>query len=1102
MSIFDNIFKISDKNSQITGLNDSLKAIYVFNYYNKTKGKVLIVTSTLFEANKFYQQLLSYTEDVLLFPMDDFLTSEALAISPELKDTRLETLNDLLDCKKIVVTNLMGYLRYLPSKNIYESNIINLKINMEYNKDDLITKLSNIGYSHEVIVDKTGTFASRGYVLDVFPVSSKNPIRIEFFGDEIETIKEFNVDSQLTVKKLSEKVIYPNTEFLVDKKSNVIDNFSQKYLKNYINPISLYKFMDEPFVFFNDYEGIKESYKSLIEEIYDYNVEQNIEQDFKYMNDFYDINVKSFKDFISFDNDTGNAVEKYLSNDIENFSGTLNDIYNRLNQYITKNKTVIICLSDRYKVEKFIREFDSKNIVFTNENDIIDNKINIIIKSIKSGFGYENYIVISESEIYNRKPDQFKYKTSFKLGTKIRDINKLNVGDYIVHYSHGIGRYIGIKTLSKNGFKKDYLELEYKDGDKLYIPVEKIELISKYSSNEGIVPKINKLGTSEWQKTKMKVQEKIKSIASDLLKLYAQRESSVGIKFDSDSDEQIQFEKQFTYDETKDQLRVTEEIKKDMESIKPMDRLLCGDVGYGKTEVAFRAAFKAIISGYQVAMLCPTTILSNQHFQNALNRFSSFAVNIKLLNRFTTTKEAKTIIKDLKEGKIDLLIGTHRILSDDINFKKLGLLIVDEEQRFGVRHKEKIKQFKNNIDVLTLSATPIPRTLQMSMSGIRSLSLLETPPIDRYPVQTYVIAENNQIIKDAIHKELSRNGQVFILYNSISSMDRKKMEISRLVPEAKIVCAHGKMSKTELENIMFSFINKEFDILLCTTIIETGIDIQNANTLIIMDSDKFGLSQLYQIRGRVGRSNKIAYCYLMYDKHKILSEIAIKRLKVIKEFTELGSGFSIAVRDLSIRGAGDILGSEQAGFVDTVGVEMFINMLNEEIQKQKGELVENKESSANEIPLLDVTTSIDDKYVSDVPLKIEIHKMINSIDSNEKLDKIKSQIEDRFGKITDELEIYMNEELFEKKARNLGINKINQTKNFVELILPPQLTLNIDGEKLFMGANCISRMFRFSMKNRSLSIILDIIKLDKHYIYYLIELCDLINNCIKSKNME
>ena len=513
------------------------------------------------------------------------------------------------------------------------------------------------------------------------------------------------------------------------------------------------------------------------------------------------------------------------------------------------------------------------------------------------------------------------------------------------------------------------------------------------------MPKINKLGGTEWTKTKLHIRKKIESIAGDLLKLYSEREMAIGYAFDKDTEEQIEFEKGFEYVETKDQLKVTEEIKKDMEKRIPMDRLLCGDVGYGKTEVAFRAIFKAIMSNKQVLFLCPTTILSGQHFNNAIERFKEFPVRIELLNRFVSKKKQNEILKDLKDGKIDLLIGTHRILSEDVKCKRLGLLVIDEEQRFGVKHKEKIKSYKNNIDVLTLSATPIPRTLQMSLAGVRSLSLIETPPVDRYPIQTYVLEENKNVIKDAIYKELARDGQVFILYNDIQTMDNKKRELELLVPEAKIICGHGKMKKEELEDVMYKFMNKEYDVLLCTTIIETGIDIPNVNTLIIIDADRYGLSQLYQIRGRVGRSNKIAYSYLMYNKGKILSDIAKKRLNVIKEFTELGSGFSIAMRDLSIRGAGDILGQEQSGFIDTVGVELFLDMLNEEVNKLKGINIETKEIDAQ--PLLEVETTIDDKYAKEEDLKIEIHKKINKIDSLESLNKTKEELEEYLKKFED-----------------------------------------------------------------------------------------------------
>ena len=533
-----------------------------------------------------------------------------------------------------------------------------------------------------------------------------------------------------------------------------------------------------------------------------------------------------------------------------------------------------------------------------------------------------------------------------------------------------------------------------------------------------------------------------------------------------------------------------------MEAPKPMDRLLCGDVGFGKTEVAFRAIFKSIISGKQAAILCPTTILSEQHYKNAMERFKDFKIDIAILNRFVSPAKVKKILEKLEKGQIDLLIGTHRILSDDVKFNDLGLLVIDEEQRFGVKHKEKIKQYKNNIDVLTLSATPIPRTLQMSMAGIRSLSLIETPPKDRYPVQTYVLGENKQIIKDAIEKELSRDGQTFILYNNVQNIETKKAEIQKLVPSAKIAIAHGKMSKIELEDVMMKFVNKEYDVLLCTTIIETGIDIESANTLIIIDADHFGLSQLYQIRGRIGRSNKIAYCYLMYNNKKVLSEVATKRLKVIKDFTELGSGFAIAMRDLSIRGAGDLLGSQQAGFIDSIGIELFMQMVNEEIAKLQGKEIPKEKDDKQ--PLVDVETTIDDKYVSDEELKIEIHKKINSIDSYKSLDEVKHELEDRFGKLSDSLIVYMHEELFEKLAEELNITNIRQTKNSIEISLPKELTNNIDGEKLFYEVSNITRMFRFSMKFQRLIITLDTVKLDKHFVYYLLDLLKAIKNAQKN----
>lgn len=1076
MSIFDKMFE--NKIQDMSGMSDELKALYTYNIFIQNNKNILFVSNTLYEANKIYQSLSCYTDNVLFFPMDDFLTSEAIAISPDLEMTRIETLTKLLDNKKhIVVTNLMGYLRFLPLKKNYNKSFIKLNKGEDYQINDLIKQLYDIGYKRETVVTISGEMAIRGYVVDIFPLDYENPIRIEFWGDNIDEIREFNVDTQMTIKKLDNVIINPNSEFIACSEER-----KQKYLYKYTEVTSIYDYLDDALCIFNNYNEIETGYKNILEDINEYN--KSIDSKDIYMNKFESINPKKIIKLDSFDNNS----DRVKLSTVESFSNNIEKTKNILNKYI-KDKTVIICLNNRYSVNKLDELLDDS--IITNENNIFNNKINLIVKKLNNSFIYNDYVVINENTIFGKTEKQVSYKTNFKFGKKIKDINKLNIGDYVVHNTHGIGRYLGLKTLEQNGVKKDYLLIEYKGSDKLYIPVENIDFISKYSSNDGIVPKINKLGGTEWAKTKQKIRKKLEDIASKLLELYAKREASIGFQFEKDSEIQAMFDSSFEYVETPDQIKVTEEIKKDMESIHPMDRLLCGDVGYGKTEVAFRAMFKAVLSNKQVALLCPTTILSNQHYNYAIERFKNFPVRIEVLNRFVSTKKINQIKTDLKDGKIDILIGTHRILSDDISFKDLGLLVIDEEQRFGVKHKEKIKELKNNIDILTLSATPIPRTLQMSIAGIRSLSLIETPPTNRYPVQTYVIEENDKVIKEAIYKEMSRDGQVFILFNDIANMELKKKYIENLVPDAKILSVHGRMNKNEIEDIMYKFINKEADILLCTTIIETGIDIPNVNTLIIENADRFGLSQLYQIRGRVGRSDKIAYCYLMYKKGKIISDIAKKRLDVIREFAELGSGFAIAMRDLSIRGAGDILGSEQAGFIDSVGVELYLNMLNEEVAKLQGKNIESVDIEEKP-PLINIETAIDDSYVEEDELKIEIHKMINSINSKEKLEEVKIELEDRFGSLNENMIIYMYEEWFEKLARNLNIDKIRQTKNSIEIYLPQELINNINMSDLFIDVSSLSRMFRFSKQFSNVKIILDTVKLDKHYIYYLIDLMEII----------
>lgn len=1099
MNLLDNLITIKDeKKIGLVGLNDEFFSLYINKLFKESKKNILIVTSTLFEANMLNNYLSSYIDKNYLFPMDEFLTSESIAISPDLKISRLETLNKTLkNDKKIVITNLNGYLRFLPTKEKYIKSIIKIKKGQEIEREKLIEDITSIGYERETIVTRTGEVGIRGFIIDIFPIEQDHPIRIEFFGDEIESIRIFDEENQKTLEEIEECNIYPYSEFLVDNYFEV-ENKKQKYIKEISKDIdSLYDYLDEPITVYKNITQIKSNFINMLEQMTEYkqDTDTNFTGDYMYM--LNDIKVDKVIYYNTIDNIFDDVLPKNVINfgvkDIDSFNENVDLINKYIKDRINEGFTIVIALRD-FQIKNFTKYLTEQYII-TGITNIFENKINIIDKDLNKGFIFGKYIVLTQTELFNKHINRSKYKTNFKYSSKIRNINNLEIGDYVVHNLHGIGIYNGLKTLKQGDFLKDYIEILYQGKDKLYIPVEKIELISKYTGKEGISPKINKLGGTEWEKTKLRVKNKVKDIAEKLLKLYAIREMKQGYKFSKDNELQEMFEEEFQYTPTKDQLFVTNQIKQDMESSTPMDRLVCGDVGYGKTEVAFRAMFKAVNDGKQVLYLCPTTILANQQYENAKERFKNFPVNIALLNRFTTAKETKRIVEELNDKKLDILFGTHRLLSNDIKPKDLGLLVIDEEQRFGVAHKEKIKEYKENVDVLTLTATPIPRTLQMSMTGLRSLSLIETPPVDRYPVQTYVMEENQHIIKDAVYKEISRNGQVFILYNKIETIEQKKYELERLIPEAKIVIAHGQMAKEELENKMLEFINHDYDIMLCTTIIETGIDIPNVNTLIILNADRFGLSQLYQIRGRVGRSNKIAYAYLMYDKNKLLTETAVKRLNVIKEFTELGSGFSIATRDLSIRGAGDILGSEQAGFIDNIGIELYLKILNEEVAKLKGEVIE-EEQVKDEKPLLNVETHIGDEYVEDQDLKIEIHKKINEINSYEKLLSIKKELEDRFGKLNEKMLAYMYEEWFESLAKKYEVEEVHQTKNYIELIFSENISNRIDGEKLFFDAFNISRMIRFQMKSKHLILILDTIKLEENYVFILAKML----NKIELKN--
>lgn len=1058
MNIFSNIIKTYNENNiGLKGMNLGFFSLYLNKLLKETDNGIIVVTPTIYEANKLYQNF-SDTKDVFLYETDDVLTSLATSKSPELKVEKLNILKESLNNnKKIIITDINGYLKKLPSINDFKNNIIKLKIGTDINLKNIVDNLYEIGYEKETLVTKPGEFGVRGFILDIFPLNEENPIRIEFFGDTIESIRYFEVESQKSLENIDEIEIYS------------ISKTSEKYS-------SLYEYLNNPLVIFKDYSQIKISYERIMNDIFELNIENPLY-------DINDIGEKKINYYFDLDDDTSLAkkVVNFNIKNVERFNSNIEIINKYLEESLKFNKTVIICLSI-INVNNFI-EILNIPYLLTDIVNIKENNINIVKYDLKEGFILDNYIFISEYELYNKKKETKRRKFNFNFATRIKDLNKLEIGDYVVHDSHGIGVYNGIKTLSKNNMLQDYIEVLYADNDKLYIPASKIELISKYTGKEGYAPKINSLNSVAWEKTKQRVKEKIRYEASRLLKVQAERSLKKGFPFSKDSEMQTLFENEFIYELTQDQIKAINEIKKDMESDLPMDRILCGDVGYGKTEVAFRAAFKAIYDSKQVLYLCPTTLLSKQQYESALERFKNYPVKIGLLNRFTSKKEEIKILKELEEGNIDFVIGTHRLLSDDIKPKDLGLLIIDEEQRFGVAHKEKLKEFKSNIDILTLTATPIPRTMQMAMVGLRNLSLIETPPKNRHAVLTYVLEENNKIIKDIIYKEMSREGQVFILYNKVETIERKVKELQLLVPDARIIYAHGKLPKNELEDIMNKFINKEYDCLVCTTIIETGIDIPNANSLIIYDASNFGLSQLYQIRGRVGRSERTAYAYLMYNKNKTLTETAIKRLKVIKEFTELGSGFNIAARDLSIRGAGDILGAEQAGFIDAVGIELYMKMLNNEIKILKGEKIE--EEKIKQTPLIEVNNHIDNNYVSEEELKLTIHKMINNITNIDSYNDVKKELEDRFGRLDNNMIIYMNEELFESYLRNLEGKILINNDLFIEIVFSKEISEKIDYEDLIVTSLNISKDIIFSYKDNKLHIKLKKYNKDKSYIIIL-----------------
>ena len=818
----DNGYRISINPNEI--YNQFL--LYMFFSLNKN---IVLVTPTLSDANRIYSNLsLNLKDKVYIFPDDDYLTKKAIAASPELMYMRMRFLNELDNSEnKILICHTNSFLKKLPKKDKLREKLINLHVNEAIDRDKLIQKLNEIGYKRESLVTNTGEFSVRGFVVDVFPIFEDHPVRIEFFDDEIDEIKYFDENTQLSINNIDSIQIKPTLDEYDDSSSSIFD------------------YMSDSILVYQDYDQISNVYKSIQEQ------------------------MKYYEDTISM------FALNEITNDYTVYIDTINNNMNYDLEIFAKS-------IENYNSDKtnFVMDIlNSGGYLYTTDmkfaTDLGINKSKVRPIDISSGFIYKDVYYFSKNDLIPQKIN-LQYNTGFKMGKKIDSLDKLEVGDYVVHKASGIGIYMGISTIMKNGQARDYILIKYKGDDKLYLPVDKVDKLYKYSSKDGAKPTIHKLNSTEWEKTKMKIRNKIKDISEDLIKIYKNRSVSKVEPFEKDTPEQAMFENEFIYEETADQLKTTNEIKRDLESSKPMDRLLCGDVGYGKTEVIFRSIFKTVMNNKQVAYLCPTTILSFQQFTSAKERFKNFGVNIAVLNRYSTPKEVRETLEGLEKGTIDVVFGTHRLLSGDIKFKDLGLLVIDEEQRFGVMHKEKIKEMKSNVHVLSVSATPIPRSLQMSLIGIRDLSLIETAPKNKLPVQTYVINYDPYILREVVLKEKARGGQVFILYNRVEKMTDLVNSFKKLLPEISIEYAHGKMTKEQMQDVIYNFDEGKFDCLVCTTIVENGIDIPNANTMIVMDADRFGLSQLYQIRGRVGRGDRQAYAYLMYNKDKILGDTAQK----------------------------------------------------------------------------------------------------------------------------------------------------------------------------------------------------------------------------------
>ncbi len=1116
--------------SLLTGLSGTAKALVMANAYENVPDKYVIVTDTQFHANELFDELSALVGEphVFQFFSDDNVYAEFALASKDRIAYRLEALNFLLDnaATGFLVVPFMALRSYLPLPENYLENYVLLTQGDEFELSNLTELLSNAGYERTQRVMTPGEFSQRGDIVDIYPLDAENPVRLEFFGDEVDTIRAFDVESQRSLHSLEQLEIYPASDLILsadeftrgvkqltklstslddDKSKSYFDeviaasqnHFIHKDLRKFVayfyeKPASLLNYFPKNVqIFVDDFQKVNEMNNKIELELADFILsEKTMGRSFDDQDYLLDTisKIRAYKPatfFSNFQKGLGNlrfdSLFNFNQHSMQQFFGQMELFYTEVDRFIKQEFTVVLAVSSE-KLRKSLHELELSLHEVDNQG-LQPNQINLVNLQLSNGFNFidEKLVVITESEIFGKARKKKARRLNITNAERLKDYNELEIGDYVVHKTHGIGKYLGIQTIQIDGMHRDYLTIQYQNNDTISVPIDHLELLSKYTAGEGKTPKINRLNDGRWRRTMTSVSKQVEDISEDLIKLYAARQSQRGYAFSPDDANQEEFDNGFTYVETEDQIRSVNEIKHDMEMERPMDRLLVGDVGFGKTEVAMRAAFKAINDSKQVAVLVPTTVLAEQHYTTMTERFVNFGVNVAVLSRFQTKTQQTEILAKLRKGRIDLIIGTHRLLSQDIHFFDLGLMIIDEEQRFGVKHKERLKELKTQVDVLTLTATPIPRTLHMSMLGIRDLSVIETPPTNRYPVQTYVMENNYGVVRDAVLREISRGGQVYYVYNRVDSIEQKVSQLEELIPEARISYIHGQMSEVQLENTLLDFIAGAYDVLVATTIIETGVDIPNANTLFIENADNMGLSQLYQLRGRVGRTNRVAYAYFMYRPEKILSEISEKRLDAIKGFTELGSGFKIAMRDLSIRGAGNLLGAEQSGFIDSIGFDLYSQMLEEAVQKRLGSTKQKRRSNA-EISL-GLDAFIPTYYIADERQKIEIYKRIRQVDSRVNYEELQDELVDRFGEYPDEVAYLLEIGLLKHFADNALVDKIEKTKLEIVLSMEKAANTKYDPQEFFealaattlkasVGENFGRMTFKFKNENRNSVVLL------------------------------